>query len=245
MKENIDKIVVGIVPRIDLFLNNDPYADKYSFVNNYSKRVIEAGGIPVGLLMNDGELSYDELDLCDAFIIPGGNRIDKSIYLLLEYAHEHNKPVLGICMGMQAMVMYSVLLDEGAKPTNRDEYRIIYDKVKSTDPVLNKLFNNSKHLHIVTRNNIDFARHEVLFDNNSLTSELYGKEKVEGVSLHGVVVNRVGSLLNIVGASPDGIIEAVENKDLLWIGLQYHPEVDDNDQFIYNYIKEIERMKIK
>ena len=169
--ERKDKIVVGIVPRIDLFLNNDPYTDNYSFVNNYSKRVIEAGGVPIGLLMDNGELSYDQLDLCDAFIIPGGNRIDKSIYLLLEYAHKNNKPVLGICMGMQAMVMYSVLIDEGVTPTNKDEYRVIYDKVKSTNPVLKKLEDNSKHLHIVTRGNIDFARHEVTFNKDSLVSE--------------------------------------------------------------------------
>ena len=241
--ERKDKIVVGIVPRIDLFLNNDPYTDNYSFVNNYSKRVIEAGGVPIGLLMDNGELSYDQLDLCDAFIIPGGNRIDKSIYLLLEYAHKNNKPVLGICMGMQAMVMYSVLIDEGVTPTNKDEYRVIYDKVKSTNPVLKKLEDNSKHLHIVTRGNIDFARHEVTFNKDSLVSELYEKDKVNGVSLHGVVVNRTGSLLNVVGNTDDGVIEAVENKDLLWIGVQYHPEIDEDDKLIYKFIKEIEGRK--
>jgi gamma-glutamyl-gamma-aminobutyrate hydrolase PuuD len=63
------------------------------------------------------------------------------------------------------------------------------------------------------------------------------------VSLHGSTVTRTGSILNITGYSYDGLIEAVENKDLLWIGVQYHPEIDDQDPLINSFIKEVERRK--
>jgi putative glutamine amidotransferase len=238
-----DKLVIGIMPEIELYKNDDPYEDTYFIVNNYAKRVFASNAIPIGLLLNDGKLSLEQLSLCDAFIIPGGIKIDPSIYQLLEYAKDNNKPVLGVCMGMQAMSIYSVLNDKGVKPTIQDEYRVAYDEMKKNKPVLHRLDNNEKHFHIVTRDNIDFARHEVIVDNDSLLNQLYEGNKVNGVSLHGVVVQYVGSLLNVVGHTDDGIIEAVENNDLLWIGVQYHPEIDDNDILINNFIKEIERRK--
>ena len=236
-----DKLVIGIVPEIELYKNDDPYEDGYFIVNNYPKRVYESGAIPIGLLLNDGKLSLEQLSLCDAFIIPGGVKIDPSIYQLLEYAKDNNKPVLGICLGMQAMSIFSVLNDKGVKPSDQDSYRVAYDEMKKNKPVLHRLDNNEKHFHIVTRDNIDFARHEIDVDDNSLLSELYEGISINGVSLHGVVVQYVGSLLNVVGKTSDGIIEAVENKELLWIGVQYHPEIDDKDILINNYIKEIER----
>ena len=236
-----NKLVIGIMPGIKLYQNDDPYADTYFIVNNYAKRVFASNAIPIGLLLNDGKLSLEQLSLCDAFIIPGGIKIDPSIYGLLEYAKDNNKPVLGVCLGMQAMSIFSVLNDMGVRPSRQDAYRLAYDEMKNNKPVLHKLENNEKHFHIVTRDNIDFARHEVIVDSDSLINKLYEGNKINGVSLHGVVVQYVGTLLKVVGHTSDGIIEAVENKDLLWIGVQYHPEIDDNDILINNFVKEIER----
>ena len=236
-----NKIVIGIMPELELYQTDNPYADVYFIVNNYVKRVYESGAIPIGLLLNDGKLSLEQLSLCDAFIIPGGIKIDPSIYQLLEYANDNKKPVLGICLGMQSMCVYSVLNDKGVKPSLQDEYRVAYDEMKNNKPVLFKLENNEKHSHYVTRNNIDFARHKVDIDSNSLLNQLYDGKEVNGVSLHGVVVQYVGSLLNVVAKTDDDVIEGVENKDLLWVGVQYHPEIDDNDILIKNFVKEIER----
>ena len=56
---------------MELFLyeNDDPYQDRYVFINNYPKKVYEAEAIPLGLLFNDGKISLDQLRLCDAFFV--------------------------------------------------------------------------------------------------------------------------------------------------------------------------------
>ena len=237
----MNKIVVGIVPKIVLNTTDDPYQDIYSFVNNYPKRIYEAGAIPVGLLFNDGKISLEQLELCDAFIIPGGNRIDQGFYQLLAYAKKNNKPVLGICMGMQAISVFSVINDMIDDLDNPESFRIAYEDMKNNNPTLYKLDEDNIHSHQVIRTNVDTARHDVTLDKNSLLAELYNKEVVSGVSLHGIAIKRVGSLMNVVGHTEDDVIEAIENKDLLWLGVQYHPEIDDEDVLINRFIKEIER----
>ena len=69
------KPIIGIIPTEYLFQSENPYDDYYKFINNYGKRVIEAGGIPYGILLDDGKINKDMLELCDAFIITGGNQI--------------------------------------------------------------------------------------------------------------------------------------------------------------------------
>ena len=238
----MSKKVIGIFPKVELPFTEDPFQDRYSVVNNYARRVYEANAIPVGLLLNNGEISTEELDLCDAFLLPGGNKIDPNVYKLLEYAREHDKPVLGVCMGMQEMMIYSVLYDDGANPFNKEEYKIAYDNMKTNDPVLHKLEDNTLHFH-EPQYDLDGIRHLITVDENSLLSEIYNSTKLNVVSLHGVITQRTGSLLNIVAHSEDGVIEAVENKDMLWLGVQYHPEIDDNDILIKSFIERLERRK--
>lgn len=55
------RIVIGIVPTIRLYETNDPYQDRYVFVNNYPKKIYEAGAIPLGLLLNDGKICVEQL----------------------------------------------------------------------------------------------------------------------------------------------------------------------------------------
>ena len=240
----MEKLKIGIVPIIHLPFIEDPYQDKYYIINNYPKRVYEAGAIPIGLLMNDGNISEDQLSLCDAFIFPGGSKIHPASYKILEYAYEHNKPVLGICMGMQTMTIYSVLHDDGGNPLKPDEFKVIYDNMKNTNPVLRVLEDNRDiHYHEPDKNDLASISHIIKLNNDSILSNIYNKNELNVVSLHGSIVTRTGSILNIVGYSDDGLIEAVENKDLLWIGVQYHPEIDDQDPLINSFIKEVERRK--
>ena len=239
----MNKIIVGIFPKVVLQYTEDPFQDVYTVVNNYAKRVYQSDAIPIGLLLNDGHISLEQLDLCDAFILPGGSRIDPSVYHLLQYAYENKKPVLGVCMGMQEMMIYSVLKDDGANPFEPDKYKIAYDNMKSNDPVLYKAENRDFHFHEPVFD-LDTIRHPIKIEKNSLLSSMYNDAtELNVVSLHGIEAKRKGSILDIVSYSDDGVIEAVENKDLLWIGVQYHPEIDDKDILIERFIKEVERRK--
>lgn len=65
--------------------------------------VIRSGGIPIGISNNIDEY----LNICDGFILQGGDDVDDNNVLLLKKINEKNKPVLGICLGMQEMGVYS------------------------------------------------------------------------------------------------------------------------------------------
>ena len=103
------KAIIGILPSIQFSKNNNPYEDVYKFINNYGKRIIECGATPIGILLEDGNCNKDILDVCDGFLFPGGDRIEKAHYEIIGYAIKNNKPILGICLGMQAMACYSIL----------------------------------------------------------------------------------------------------------------------------------------
>ena len=48
-------------------------------------------------------------------------------------------------------------------------------------------------------------------------------------------------MFSIVGRSPGGVIEAIEstNKDLFWIGTQFHPETNPSDKIVQYFIDNI------
>jgi gamma-glutamyl-gamma-aminobutyrate hydrolase PuuD len=66
--------IVGIMPTININKDDNPYNDNYSFVDLYAKKVFECNGIPYGILLNNGEIDYQSLNMCDGFIIPGGRQ---------------------------------------------------------------------------------------------------------------------------------------------------------------------------
>ncbi len=238
------KIVVGILPTIHLYETNDPYEDRYVFINNYPKKIYESGAIPVGLLFNDGKISLEQLDMCDAFLFPGGSRIDHELYKVLLYAYQKKKPVLGICMGMQAMAIFSVMQEETHGKylsLSSEEINAIYQKMKKENPTLNILGHPNIHGDVtVHRDNIDEAKHLIQISNNSFLQKVYKGNEANVVSLHNVVVQRVGPLFKVSARASDGVIEAIESVDdkLFWIGVQFHPEVTD-EELIKMWIEKI------
>ena len=71
--------------------------------NDSSKVIVKNDGIPIGITLSS---NYKELiDLCDGIIFQGGDDFEEYDLYALKYIHEINKPVLGICLGMQLMGM--------------------------------------------------------------------------------------------------------------------------------------------
>ena len=246
----MNKVIVGIVPTSKLFLNDDPFQDTYRFVNNYAKKIYACGAIPIGILLNNGEIDYETLAMCDAFIIQGGSRVTKDIYLTIYYAMKYNKPLLGICMGAEAIAIFSVIYDnlDKTKEVGLDNVNETYKKLKEENDgtLLRRL--DSPNIHgdkSVTRTTTDIARHDIKIEKNSILYSIYNKENLSVVSLHHFDFKQVGKSFKVSAKAIDGVSEAIEynNKDYFILGVHFHPELEENNLIFERLVSEADKRK--
>lgn len=208
---NDKKPVIGIVATSNYNLTNDTFADTYRYGNNYIKVIIENGGIPLLIPYVDDEVIYETLDMCDGLILPGGNRVMTSALEIVDYFYKKNKPILGICLGMQTLAMYSVNKD-------REESKRI---IKVIDNGVNHWPKE-----ILRDNNGELA-HKIKILKNTKLYDLFANEELMVNSVHKCTITEVGKEFRISAYSEDGLIEGIEysGNDKYILGVQFHPEV--------------------
>lgn len=236
------KKIIGLFPTVRIEEEHHPYHKRYEFIIHYPHKIFEYGAIPIGLVLDNGHVNEEQLALCDAFLLPGGQRIDKSVYELLIYAYKNKKPVLGICMGMQTLSIFSIILDYlGNQELTIDNVIDAYNKIIEDNPIITKIDNGEIHDVLLDKEPISKAHHKLEISENSWLYKIYQNKVIDIICLHNYQVNRVGRLFNIVGRSPGGVIEAIEstNKDLFWIGTQFHPETNPSDKIVKSFINEL------
>jgi putative glutamine amidotransferase len=237
------KVVVGILPTMNLNTSDNPYDDYYKFIDLYSKKIIECGAIPIGILMNNGQTNIDVLEICDAFLLPGGKKVEAYAYETIYYAIMKNKPLLGICLGMQEIAIFSLVWEklkaEEKTKLSTEKFFEIYTELKEANrgSILNKLPEDNIHSHEIKRDTIDSARHNILIKDGTKLKEIYNSSSINSVSLHNMVITGVGSDFIISATAPDGIIEAIEHKEQFIIGVQFHPEIDNNNNIFIKFIE--------
>lgn len=240
------KIIVGILPQIRLNTDNNPYNDKYEFLDLYTKKIIECGAIPVGICLNNGKLDYSSLDICDAFILPGGNKVERCFYETLFYCLKTNKPLLGICLGLEGMAIFSMVLDN-VKDNSVESFIETYKKLKEENDgtLLAKI--PSPNIHgdlIIDYDDADDARHEIeIIDKNSILYDIFKKDKLNVVSLHSYNPKWIGKSFKTTALAVDGVVEAIEYIDPSYfiVGVHFHPEWDDDNLIFKRLIKEGEK----
>lgn len=129
------KPIIGIVGRkID---------NIYKVNESLVSKVKKCGGIPILILPND---NLDEiLNICDGIIMPGGNDIYDYDKYICEYCIKNDKPVLGICLGMQ--IMSSIYSDNLEKVNNHQgvNHKIITKKGSIINKLVGDSIVNSRH----------------------------------------------------------------------------------------------------
>ena len=222
------KPIIGIVGRL--------YSGESNIicVEEIRTAVTKSSGIPILILPVDkSDMSLKEpctepfyseeelkdlesiLSLCDGFILPGGDTWYQLDEVVIDYAIRCDKPLLAICLGMQAL---SKVLS--------GEKRIAYDNTIKNNTSINHLEPNKIYVH------------SVIIDKNSKLYTIIGDEIINVNSRHSYHVKELDNTL-ICARSGDGLIEGVELKDKKFIiGVQWHPEslidTDTNSKKVFS-----------
>ena len=185
--------------------------------SKYIESLARAGAGMRWVELNDPEQAVQDALTCDGLLLPGGGDMDPKFYgqeripacgepnllrdtaepLLLRTFLAADKPVLGICRGIQ--VMNAVLGGD------------LYQDIKP--------FQHLPH-------NGHWAKvHTVTVRRGTLLSRILGQDTVLVNSQHHQAVDRVAPGFTLAALSEDGIVEAIEKPDARFcLGVQWHPE---------------------
>lgn len=246
------KVIIGIVPGVKRDDDN-PFEYKYIHLNSYSKMISNVNGIPFGLLLNDDYISEDSLNMCDGFLFPGGKSLERVHFAIIIHALKYNKPILGICLGMQVLNYFSVLkdiLNNRNITVNEVNLWTVFNEVQNDDIFkLKDIDIPNIHGYKIMKDEVECnsdtlskSRHDININKDSILYDIYNKDTINVLSLHLKQVIHVGSDFTISAKASDGVIEGLEYKDKNYfiVGVQYHPELDDKLIF-ERFIHEVEK----
>lgn len=188
----------------------------------YSEAIKRAGGVPV-IVPNiaDDDLIDSYVEMCDGFLFTGGVDINPMIYneemiletkkysferdefelKLLEKIRDINKPILGICRGMQLI--------------NSVYGGSLYQDLKIAGFNLNH--NNPQ--------NIIDGTHSIAIEKDSILFDIFGEKAIVN-SYHHQAVKDVAEGFRVTSRAKDGIVESMEWTGERYIHLvQFHPEM--------------------
>ncbi len=189
---------------------------------DYINAVEKAGGVPLVMPnLTDSEAVQRVFELADGFLFSGGEDMDPSWYReeisednvivaderrdnfemkLAELVLQSNKPVLGICRGMQ-------LLNVAGGGS-------LYQDLKSSIPHPG---------HEVPKNK---KTHEITILEDSKLYHIYQETQKAVNSFHHQGVKKLADCYAATAFAEDGLVEAYESKDERFlIGVQWHPEM--------------------
>jgi putative glutamine amidotransferase len=210
-------------PIIGITVDTHDKPGQYESPMTYATAVEKGGGLPVLLpYKSDLSLIPQYVDLIDGILFSGGNDLDPASYgetyhpnttpvdparekfemALLAEVERRRMPALGVCMGSQLMNVYR----------GGSMYQFLPD-VKRESPLEHRKLGEV------------IPRHDVNLRPESLVAHVIGKTHVNANSYHKQAVREVGKGLRIIGTSPDGVIEGIEDPTYpLFLGVQWHPE---------------------
>ena len=211
--------VIGVVPRYDFEWTGLAIGD------GYLSGLLEAGGIPIVLPATHDPVAIERLvAACDGFLVPGGQDIDPKRYGKRRKPHTHHsatardqmedaliraavaadKPVLGVCRGMQSL---NVALGGTLHQDIHAEH-------------------SPESLAHVQGRPFDMPAHMADIVEGSLLEKCVEAPRLGVNTIHHQSIAELGEGLVVSAISPDdGVIEGIEMPDKRFVvGVQWHPE---------------------
>ena len=212
------KPLIGVVPLVDI------QRDSLWMIPGYMEGLTAAGALPVMLpLTSDSETIMQLTAQFDGFLFTGGQDVSPDLYnavrlgvcgeccpqrdemerLLLNAAMDADKPVFGICRGIQFI--------------NAALGGTLYQDIPTQLPSFIEHHQQPPY---------DRPVHEVKLVKGSPLHLLLKKDKLNVNSYHHQAICELSPRLLCMAASPDGLIEAVycPEQTFLW-AVQWHPEL--------------------
>lgn len=203
---------------------NDDNGRVHKINTSFVEAILKNGGIPL-IIPVTADTSYitEMVERIDGLLVPGGQDVAPHLYgeepcpqvsfartkddlfemELIRQVQKAGKPILGICRGEQIInVTFGGTL-----------YQDIPSMVKSPINHVQSLKIRSEPMH--------FA--DVVSDSH--LAKLLGVTKVHINTYHHQAVKDVAEGFRVVATAKDGIIEAIESLDGRIIGVQWHPEL--------------------
>jgi putative glutamine amidotransferase len=189
---------------------------------NYSQAIEAEGGLPIVAPVADPANAAAMVARVDAVLFSGGADIDPAYFeqpphpqlgavdpardafelALYRAARAANKPIFGVCRGIQLI--------------NVAEGGSLYQHV----PALNGSVQHSQ----ADRGGL--PHHQLSLTAGSRIAQAFGGERVFVNSYHHQGLDRLGSGLTVTARTQDDLIEAVEGTSGAWLlGVQWHPEM--------------------
>lgn len=235
----MEKHIIGIVPLVD------EERESYWMLPGYMEGILAAGGLPVMLPLTADPALLDELARqCGGFLFTGGQDVSPALYgephlpqcgeccpardrmerALLERALAADRPVLGICRGIQFInvVLGGTLYQD--IPTQFATRLEHHQAPPYERPV-----------------------HEVELKAGAPLAELLKKERIAVNSYHHQAVKTLAPGLREMARAADGLIEGVFMPDRRFVwAVQWHPEfsyrADENSRRILKaFVEAVEK----
>lgn len=211
------KPIIGLIPLYD------DEKESYWMLPGYMKALEKCGALPVMLPMVDGKEDCQELmQHIDGLLLTGGHDVDPDVYneatsdkcgtvckardkmeaILLDMFLKEDKPVFGICRGIQFMNAY----------LGGTLYQDIPTEYKS------------QVSHVMVKP-YDRPVHKVHVLENTVLSDIIGAGEYPVNSYHHQAIKDLSSELNVLARAEDGLVEAVSVKGKNFaMAVQWHPE---------------------